>query len=134
MQNYMHNIAARMSKPLRIRIGGNGMDGYDAFSINFISSLPLSCSSTYIPDLKDVIEHVDEDAYFNDIPVNFGPRFFDILNGMHDKVGAMQFTIGLSMRNGHDFSNVTKLGKAARDKLGNRLDSLFLGNVGPFHR
>ena len=92
----------------------------------------LFCSSTYIPELKDVIEHVDEDAYFNDIPVNFGPRFFDILNGMYDKVGPMQFTIGLSMRNGHDFSNVTKLGKAARDKLGSRLDSLFLGNVGHF--
>lgn len=75
---------------------------------------------------------MDEDAYFNDIPVNFGPRFFDILNGMYDKVGPMQFTIGLSMRNGHDFSNVTKLGKAARDKLGSRLDSLFLGNVGHF--
>ncbi|KIM37311.1 glycoside hydrolase family 79 protein [Hebeloma cylindrosporum] len=111
MQNYMHNLVARMSKPLRVRIGGNGMDG-----------------STYVPDLKDVIEHIDEDAYFNDIPVNFGPGFFDILNGMSNKVGPMQFTIGLSMRNGHDFSNVTKLGKAARDKLGSRLDSLFLGN------
>ena len=39
MQNYMHNIAARMSKPLRIRIGGNGMDGYVASSINFTSNL-----------------------------------------------------------------------------------------------
>ncbi|PPQ74182.1 hypothetical protein CVT24_012733 [Panaeolus cyanescens] len=111
MQNYLHNLIARMSKPLRIRVGGNGMDG-----------------STYVPDLPVPIEHVDPDAYFNDIPVNFGSIFFDLLNGMADKVGEMQFSVGLSMRDPHNFEAVAQLGKAARDKLGKRLDSMFLGN------
>ncbi|KAF9478873.1 hypothetical protein BDN70DRAFT_807983 [Pholiota conissans] len=111
MQNYMGNLAARMSKPLRIRIGGNGMDG-----------------STYFPNMTTVLEPAEDDPYFNDIPVNFGPAFFDILNGMANKAGEMQFFIGLSMRTPDDFSNVQALGLAARTKLGKRLDSLFLGN------
>ncbi|KAJ3516062.1 hypothetical protein NLJ89_g1359 [Agrocybe chaxingu] len=111
MQNYMSNIAARMSLPLNIRIGGNGMDG-----------------STYVPTQTTIIEHTDPNAYFNDIPVNFGPGFFDILNGMADKVGPMRFTIGLSMRFPEDWTNVTTLGVAAREKLGDRLEALMLGN------
>jgi len=27
IKNYLHNIIDRMSQPLRIRVGGNGMDG-----------------------------------------------------------------------------------------------------------
>ncbi|KAF8955688.1 hypothetical protein BDZ97DRAFT_1856283 [Flammula alnicola] len=113
MQNYMHNLVARISKPFRIRIGGNGMDG-----------------STYVPSLTSVIEYadVDEDASFNDIPVNFGPAFFDILNGMSDKAGDMQFFIGLSMRTPDNFTNVMMLAVAARKKLGSRLDAFLLGN------
>lgn len=26
MENYLHNLAVRMTKPLRIRVGGNSMD------------------------------------------------------------------------------------------------------------
>ncbi|KJA16426.1 glycoside hydrolase family 79 protein [Hypholoma sublateritium FD-334 SS-4] len=111
MQNYMHNLAARMSKPLRIRIGGNGMDG-----------------STYIPTMTSVLEQAEADPYFNDIPVNFGPMFFEILNGMADKVGPMQFLIGLSMRTPDNFTNVETLASTARQLLGDRLDALLLGN------
>ncbi|TFK34272.1 hypothetical protein BDQ12DRAFT_689945 [Crucibulum laeve] len=110
MQNYMHNLKVRMANPLRIRIGGNGMDG-----------------SIYQSNLTIPIEHIDPDAYFNDIPVHFGPLLFDIMNGMSDKVGDMQFMVGLAMRD-PDFSNGVEFGKAARDKLGDRLDVLMLGN------
>ncbi|KAF9460213.1 hypothetical protein BDZ94DRAFT_1170135 [Collybia nuda] len=111
MKNYLHNIVARLQKPLRIRVGGNGMDG-----------------STYVPGQKTFIEHTDPEAYFNDIPVNFGPVMFDVMNSMYDTVGPMQFTIGLSMRTPHDFSNVVTLAKAAHEKLGDRLDAMLLGN------
>ncbi|RXW18562.1 hypothetical protein EST38_g7295 [Candolleomyces aberdarensis] len=117
MQNYLHNLIARIpSKPLRIRIGGNGMDG-----------------STYVRKLKPVLRIQDPSAYFNDIPVDFGAGFFELLNGMADKVGAMQFAIGLSMRNikgdlDESLKNVVDLAKDAKKMLGGRLDSLFLGN------
>jgi len=90
-------------------------------SVHFTSRLPFIILQLDIHSrLKNVIEHLNEEAYFNAIPVNFAPCF-DILNGVHDKVGLLQFTVGLSMRSGHDFSNVTQLGKEARDKLGSRL-------------
>ncbi|KAJ2929808.1 hypothetical protein H1R20_g7296, partial [Candolleomyces eurysporus] len=117
MQNYLHNLIARIpSKPLRIRIGGNGMDG-----------------STYVRKLKPALRIQDPSAYFNDIPVEFGAGFFELLNGMADKVGAMQFAIGLSMRNikgdfNDSLKNVVDLAKDAKKMLGGRLDSLFLGN------
>ncbi|KAG5641253.1 hypothetical protein DXG03_005659 [Asterophora parasitica] len=111
MQNYLHNIAVRTSKPLRIRIGGNGMDG-----------------STYDPNLKTFLELTDPDAYFNDIPVNFGPIMFDVMNAMYDKVGPMQFILGLSMRSPHDTTNVVALTKDAEKAFGDRLDAFLLGN------
>lgn len=30
MQNYLHNLVVRLSNPLRIRVGGNSMDGCDS--------------------------------------------------------------------------------------------------------
>ncbi|KAG6824357.1 hypothetical protein H0H92_007111, partial [Tricholoma furcatifolium] len=111
MQNYLHNIVARMSKPLRIRIGGNGMDG-----------------STYIPTLPTFLELTDPNAYFNDVPVNFGPIMFDVMNRMYDTVGPMQFILGLSMRTPDNTSNLLTLAAAAEDKLGDRLDAFLLGN------
>ncbi|KAF5379811.1 hypothetical protein D9615_005831 [Tricholomella constricta] len=111
MQNYLHNVAVRMSKPLRIRIGGNGMDG-----------------STYVPNLSKFLEHTDPDAYFNDIPVNFGPIMFDVMNAMYDIVGPMQFIIGLSMRHPHETANVVKLATDAEKAFGDRLDAFLLGN------
>ncbi|KAJ2933149.1 hypothetical protein H1R20_g3964, partial [Candolleomyces eurysporus] len=112
MQNYMHNLVARLSKPLRIRLGGNGMDG-----------------STYMRSLNEtMLEHIDPDAYFNDIPVHFGPVIFDVLNAMYEKVGPMQFMIGLSMRDGHDFTNIVELAQDATSMLGSRLDVMLLGN------
>jgi hypothetical protein len=112
MQNYLSNIRARMISPLRIRIGGNGMDG-----------------STYIPAQRDMINFTDPNAYFNDIPVNFGPTLFDVLNAMSDNVGDMKFMIGLSMRDPiHGIDNVLELAAAAEGLLGNRLEALLLGN------
>ncbi|GLB44692.1 putative glycosyl hydrolase family 79 C-terminal beta domain [Lyophyllum shimeji] len=82
MQNYLHNIAARMSRPLRIRVGGNGMDG-----------------STYVPNLPTFLELTDPDAYFNDVPVNFGPIMFEV-----------------------------NLASDAEKQFGDRLDAFLLGN------
>ncbi|KAG6818333.1 hypothetical protein H0H93_005919, partial [Arthromyces matolae] len=111
MQNYLHNVITRLSKPLRIRVGGNGMDG-----------------STYVPNLKSFLEFTDPNAYFNDVPVNFGPIMFDVMNAMYDAVGPMQFILGLSMRHPEDTSNVVTLAKAAEAHFGNRLDAFLLGN------
>ncbi|KAJ3562302.1 hypothetical protein NP233_g9659 [Leucocoprinus birnbaumii] len=111
MQNYLHNLVVRLSGPLRIRVGGNSMDG-----------------STYVPTLNSVLELTDPNAYFNDVPVDFGPALFDIMNGMYDKAGAMQFIIGLSMRDPSAWGNIVELALAAEAKLGDRLDSMLLGN------
>ncbi|KAJ8523132.1 hypothetical protein ONZ45_g401 [Pleurotus djamor] len=112
MQNYMGNIRARMTNPLRIRVGGNGMD-----------------ASTYKPDLQDrMLELTDPDAYFNDIPTDFGPVLFEVMNGMYDKVGSMQFMIGVSMRDPDNFPNGVELARDAEELLGDRLDAMLLGN------
>lgn len=89
--------------------------------------------STYVPTMTDkMLELVDPDAYFNDIPVHFGPVLFDVMNAMYDAVGSMQFMVGLSMRNPSDDQNVLDLAIAAENRLGARLDSLLLGNVRVF--
>ncbi|KAI5122396.1 hypothetical protein M0805_002947 [Coniferiporia weirii] len=111
MKNYLSNIRARMTNPLRIRIGGNSMDG-----------------STYVPNQKDMITLPDGDAYYNDVPCDFGDLFFDVLNAMADTVGEMQFIIGLSMRAPSSDDNVVELAAAARAKFGDRLDAMLLGN------
>ena len=82
---------------------------------------------------ETVLEHIDPEAYFNDIPVHFGPVLFDVLNAMYEKVGPMQFMIGLSMRNGHDFTNIVELAQDATSMLGSRLDVMLLGNVSSLH-
>ena len=112
IQNYLANLRARIHSPLRIRIGGNSMD-----------------SSTYVSNQTQMIVLTDPNAYFNDVPVDFGPTFFDVLNAMADVVGEMQFMITLSMQDPQNDTDVIDLAKAARDMLGNRLDSMLLGNV-----
>ena len=112
IQNYLSNIRSRITNNLRIRIGGNGMD-----------------SSTYVPSQTQMIVLTDPNAYFNDIPVGFGPVFFDVLNAMADTVGEMQFIIGLSMQNPSEDSNVIELATATEQMLGKRLDAMLLGNV-----
>lgn len=86
-------------------------------------------SSTYVPDQKPLIIQTDPDAYFNDVPVNFGPVFFDVMNAMYDAVGSMQFIIGLSMQDPDSDANPLLLATAARAKMGDRLDAMLLGNV-----
>nr|AEM76790.1 putative glycoside hydrolase [Armillaria mellea] len=112
MVNYLHNINVRTSAPLRIRVGGNGMDG-----------------STYVgSSITKMLELTDPDAYFNDIPVDFSRVLFDIMNAMYDEVEPMQFIIGLSMRDPANDQNVLDLAKDARALLGDRLDAMLLGN------
>ncbi|PBK62259.1 hypothetical protein ARMSODRAFT_895839 [Armillaria solidipes] len=112
MVNYLHNINVRTSAPLRIRVGGNGMDG-----------------STYVgSNITKMLELTDPDAYFNDIPVNFSRVLFDIMNAMYDEVEPMQFIIGLSMRDPANDQNVLELAQDARELLGDRLDAMLLGN------
>lgn len=108
-----------MSNSLRIRVGGSGMD-----------------ISVYDPNFTDqMLNLTDPNAYFNAVPVKFGPLFFQILNGMADKVGSMQFIIGLSLRNIDPASLVTTrtLAAASEDMLGERLDALLLGNEPDFY-
>ncbi|KAL4062188.1 glycoside hydrolase family 79 protein [Scleroderma yunnanense] len=111
MQNYLSNLRARMHSPLRIRIGGNSMD-----------------SSTYVSNQTQMIILTDPNAYFNNVPVDFGPTFFDVLNAMADVVGEMEFMITLSMQDPQNDTDVIELAKAGRDMLGSRLDSMLLGN------
>jgi hypothetical protein len=111
MQNYLSNLRARMSHPLRIRVGGNSMD-----------------SSTWVPDQTQEIILTDPNAYFNDVPTDFGPMLFDVMNAMYDKVGSMQFIIGLSMQDPDNWDNVVELAAAAQSYLGDRLDAMLLGN------
>ncbi|OCB88494.1 hypothetical protein A7U60_g4402 [Sanghuangporus baumii] len=111
MKNYLSNIRARMSNPLRIRMGGNSMDG-----------------SQYVASQQNMITLTDPDAYYNDVPCDFGPMLFDVLNAMSDTVGEMQFILGLSMRDPDQYDNIIELTAASRDKFGGRLDSLLLGN------
>ncbi|EIM89642.1 uncharacterized protein STEHIDRAFT_166010 [Stereum hirsutum FP-91666 SS1] len=114
MQNYLSNFRARISQPLRIRVGGNSMD-----------------SSTYDPDKTDTMLTITDSSYYNDEPVTFGPVFFEVLNEMADKVGEMQFLVGLSMQqapeDGGD-DNALLLANASEALLGSRLDAMLLGN------
>lgn len=119
MQNYLSNIRARMTDSLRIRVGGSGMD-----------------ISVYDPNFTDqMLNLTNPDAYFNSVPVQFGPLFFKILNGMSDKVGSMQFIIGLSLRNidNDSLAQTRTLAAAAEDMLGDKLDALLLGNEPDFY-
>jgi hypothetical protein len=104
--------------------------GHDIFRRLPRNKTIVSPSSTYVPSQATVIELTDPNAYFNDVPVNFGPGLFDIMNGMYDKAGAMDFIIGLSMRDPEAWGDVVELALAAEAKLGDRLDSMLLGNVG----
>jgi len=54
-------------------------------------------SFTYMPSLKVVLELTDPHAHLNNVPVNFSPALFEIMNGMYDKVCSMKFMIGLSI-------------------------------------
>lgn len=113
MQNYLANLRKRIQKPLRIRIGGNSMD-----------------AATYIPTQSNMITLTDPNAYFNDIPVDFGPSLFSVLNGMSDRVGEMQFIVGVSMQDPQDdIANMVQIAEVAESALGDRLDAIILGNV-----
>jgi hypothetical protein len=87
--------------------------------------------STYVPSMTDrMLNLTDPNAYFNDIPVDFGPVLFDVMNQVQSSVGTMQFLIGLSMRHPDQLDNVIELAKDSVSKLGDSLDGMLLGNVG----
>lgn len=112
MQNYLSNLRSRIKSPLRIRVGGNSMD-----------------SAIYVANQAQMIIVTDPNADPDDIPVDFGPVLFDVLNAMSNAVGEMQFVIGLSMRTAND-TNAIELASDTRKKLGKRLDSMLMGNAG----
>lgn len=112
MQNYLSSLRCRIKSPLRIRVGGNSMD-----------------SATYVASQAQMIVVKDPNANPDDIPVDFGPVLFDVLNAMSNVVGEMQFIIGLSMQTSDD-TNAIELARDTRKKLDKRLDSMLMGNVG----
>ena len=114
MQNYLANIKARIKTPLRIRIGGNSMD-----------------DSVYVPDQSNMIRITNPDAYFNDVPVDFGPLLWEVMNSMSDRIGETQFIVGLSMQDPSNDNNLIEIAAAAEQQLGDRLDGILLGNVNP---
>lgn len=92
-------------------------------------------SSTYDASKNDTMLTITDSSYYNDMPVTFGPVLWDVLNGMADQVGEMQFLVGLSMQqapeDGGD-ANALLLAQEAENVLGGRLDALLLGNVSLF--
>jgi len=114
MQNYLSNIAARISNPLRMRVGGDTME----FS-NYSSALT-----------KTMLKHLDVKKNYT-VATTYGPVLFDVMNKMADDVGEMQFLTGLSMHkapeNGGD-AEALKVASVATEKLGSRLDAFLLGN------
>jgi len=112
MQNYLSNLRYRIKSPLRIRVGGNSMD-----------------SAIYVANQTQMIIVTDPNGDPDDIPVDFGPVLFDVLNAMSNAVGEMQFVVGLSLRSADD-TNAIELAGDTRKKLGKRLDSMLIGNVG----
>lgn len=89
-------------------------------------------SSTYDSFKNDSMLTITDSSYYNDMPVTFGPVLWDVMNGMADQVGEMQFLVGLSMQqapeDGGD-ANALLLAQEAESNLGGRLDALLLGNV-----
>lgn len=88
-------------------------------------------AATYQSSQSSMIVMTDPNAYFNDIPVDFGPVFWKVLNTVADKVGEMKFMVGLTMQDPAEDSNLIEIAAAAEQELGDRLDALVLGNVMP---
>lgn len=86
--------------------------------------------ATYQSGQSNMITITDPNAYFNDIPVDFGPVFWDVINAMADRVGEIKIVVGLSMQNPSVDGNLIEIAAAAEQELGSRLDALSLGNVG----
>ncbi|KAI6105092.1 hypothetical protein EV401DRAFT_2013993 [Pisolithus croceorrhizus] len=111
MENYLSNLRARIESPLRIRIGGNSMD-----------------SAVYVPTQTEMIVVTgDPAADPDDVPVDFGPMLFKVLDAMGNVVGQMEFIVGLSMRSSN-YTNAVEVAGDTRKILGHRLDAMLLGN------
>jgi len=86
-------------------------------------------NSTYKRDQKEMIVFTDPNASSNNIPVDFGPVFFEVLNAMANKVGEMQSLLASACKHPDNDSNVIDLAIDTVYVLGDRLDAMLLGNV-----
>ncbi|KAI0796859.1 glycoside hydrolase family 79 protein [Abortiporus biennis] len=110
--NYFSSLYARGSgQPVRLRLGGNSMD-----------------SSVYDSTQQSILQLTNPDANSDDQPVNYGPKLWEVMNTMADKVGQAQYLVGLSLRTPNDSNSVVPLASDASKFLGDRLDALLLGN------
>jgi len=92
------------------------------------STFPFSHSSKYISNLRSVLE-ITDDSQYNTIRTRFGPLLLDILNGMSQKVGPMQFYLGISTQFPEEFDQMAQFALDAHNKLGDKVDAFMLGNV-----
>ncbi|GJE84970.1 glycoside hydrolase family 79 protein [Phanerochaete sordida] len=104
----LHNRSG--DRPLRLRLGGNSMD-----------------SSTYVPDQQQLLQFTDPNANVNDQPVSFGAALFDVMGSLGTKVGAVEWLIGLSLRDPNS-TNIPLVAGDAQKHLGDALDAYLLGN------
>ncbi|KAG9043795.1 hypothetical protein FS837_009125 [Tulasnella sp. UAMH 9824] len=109
LQNYLKNVRARMSNPLRMRIGGNSMD-----------------NSYYVPTQVPMINGTVDNRNYT--PIAYGPIFLDVIVKLGDLIGGSQWDVGLGLVHVADGNNTVNLAVTAAQKLGNRLDAFLLGN------
>ncbi|KIO22059.1 hypothetical protein M407DRAFT_28404 [Tulasnella calospora MUT 4182] len=109
LQNYLKNVRARMSNPLRMRIGGNSMD-----------------NSYYVPAQVPMINGTVDNVNYT--PITYGPMFLDTIVRLGDIIGGSQWDVGLGLVHVADGNNTVNLAVTAAQKLGGRLDAFLLGN------
>ncbi|KAF9647203.1 hypothetical protein BDM02DRAFT_3117459 [Thelephora ganbajun] len=109
--NYLSNLEELLSAiPLRLRIGGNSMD-----------------SSIFNENQTQFSTFADPNANPNDQPVNYGPLVFKVMKAASNRLGGVEYLIGLSLRNPSD-PMIPQLAAAAQSILGDVLDAYLLGN------
>ena len=128
MKNYLSNVRARMTNPLRIRIGGNSMD-----------------DSVFNSTQAEMIVYTGAALSPHDQPVSYGPVFYDVLGDLAPKIGGAEYLIGkfksvsppaainiwfaglsLFLREENDTPLIVS---TAQQKLTSYLDAFLLGNV-----
>lgn len=112
MLNYLYGVRSRMASPLRIRVGGNSMDG-----------------AGYSRDQGNMIQLIGTPTNVNDIPVSYSPGLFDVLESVGGSVKGATYMLGLSLRTPANDSHVIDSASDALTRLGGSLDAFLLGNV-----
>ncbi|KAF8313223.1 hypothetical protein DL93DRAFT_2167946 [Clavulina sp. PMI_390] len=113
MVNYLKNLRSRMSSELRLRVGGNSLDGsfYDPSATKMIN-FNLNSTTHGIAN----------------IPVTYGPQVLSTLKQLASEVGGIYHLLDLSLEYPYNDTNVVKFAQAAQEVLGSSLDSLLVGN------